>query len=348
MLESVQNFVGQVFGGTQTGDGDTIANDPRKKDYGDLDDIKYMNDDMNSSRRQAATRTRERAKARLGARSKIRGNADLAGHGNSRMLKRERTVRSNDRVRKKPNMKRGRISSIWQSLKTVFSNEDQDLNLMQRACGNVNVMIPQSKSLSGPDERRRMKERFSRSEAFKRKLLEIKYDDKLLDQLRRGRSHLKKGNMGLPQGQTITDDQVVLLQRKLVDLETRLKNMFKDLQITHKKLKFAQEKNILLESLLDDANIDSEYVKSRRDIKNIQKENLKPETELPPSPRRTVNPLFTSSPMRKPSVDHGEELGTTDSYYNKYPKIPETEILVKGQRTHSLSPIRIDYSKYSL
>lgn len=345
----MQNFVGEFFGGNQTAGGGPIANDPRKKDYGDLDEIKYMNNDMDSARRQAATRTRERARARLGARSKIRGHADLAGHGSSRMLKRERTLRVNDRVRKTPSMKTGRISSIWKSLKTVFSNEDQDLNLMQRACGNVNVMIPQSKRLSGPDERRRMKERFSRSEAFKRKLLEIKYDDKLLDQLRRGRSHLRKENVAFPVGQNIADDQVVLLQRKIVDLETRLKNTFKDLQITHKKLKFAQEKNTLLESLLDDANIDSEYVKSRRDIKNIQKENLKPETELPPSPRRTVNPLFTSSPMRKPSADHhGEEMGTTDTYYNKYPKIPETEILVKGQRTHSLSPIRIDYSKYSL
>lgn len=324
MLESVQRFIGDVLG--------YGASDPRKAEYGTLDDIK-LNRDTGYGR---ADRTR------------LRRRRAVAGNGVDTKINKQR-AKSKDRVRKPSTTRRepGKMRKLLHSLKNVFSTEEQDLDLMQRACGNTNAMLPASARKgprSGPEERRKLRDRIVRSDAFKRKLLEIKYDDHMLEQLRRGRS---KSRGASAVTEPLEEDRVLLLQKQLQEMRAKLQGTEKELQITQKKLKFAQEKNTLLESLLDDANIDSEYVKSRRDIKNLQRENLKPDAELPPSPRRSVNPLFTSSPVRNPSSAVHHEQEASKNFYSKYPKIPETESLVQGRSRTSLSPIRIDYSKYS-
>ncbi|QLL33720.1 hypothetical protein HG536_0F00440 [Torulaspora globosa] len=325
MLESVKKYVGEV-----------LSSDPRKRDFGDLEEVKR--------RRQRQSPMGQRNRVKLGGRSRIKTHANFAGNGSRRMPRKERMIRysegagANARIREPA----GGLKAVWKSLKTFFSSEDQDLGLMQKACTNLDSMVSPSKRLSGAEERRQLKERIARSEAFKRKVLQVKYDSEMLKELRVGRSRQRADETA---AHNLSDDQVTLLQKKIAHLESELKNSREDLRITQKRLKFANEKNALLESLLDDANIDREYVKSRRDIKNIQRDNLIPESELPPSPRRAVNPLYTSSPMRNGSKD--ESAAATD-FYSKYPKIPETEALAKNQKNDSLSPIRIDYSKYSM
>lgn len=340
MLESVRGFIGEILG--------YKAADPRKKEYGSLDDI------------------RSRSQVRSD-RNKLRRKKAIAGNGYSTNNRRYMRPQDNKRVSKMKGSANktgpGRLARVMKSIKNVFSTEDQDLDLMQRACGNTNAMLPSAaRRGTHHEERKRLRDRIVKSDAFKRKLLEIKYDDRMLEEIRRGRSVSRSGSGNRriigeesQDSQPLQDDKMVLLQKRLQELESKVQDMDKDLQISQKRLKFAQEKNALLESLLDDANIDGEYVKSRRDIKNLQRENLKPESELPPSPRRTVNPLFTSSPMRsKPSSsvqdnDNNEQNahGPTQDFYSKYPKIPETELLVQERNRNSLSPIRIDYSKYS-
>lgn len=342
MLESVRGFIGEILG--------YEASDPRKKEYGSLDEV-----------RQAGNGGHARSdRNRLRRRRVIASNDDLAN--NTKYVRPQNKNRVSKRRNYSAKNGRSTFGKLMSSIKKVFSTEDQDLNLMQQACGNANAMLPAAarrSSQKGPEGRRKLRDRIIRSEAFKRKLLEIKYDDRMLEQVRRGRSmsagrRITNSDDGLQDFQPLQEDKVVLLQRKLQELDSKVQDMDKELQITNKKLKFAQEKNTLLESLLDDANVDSEYVKSRRDIKNLQKENLKPETELPPSPRRSINPLFTSSPMRKPASVQNQEHDiqeqpqeSTQNFYSKYPKIPETELLVQGRDRASLSPIRIDYSKYS-
>lgn len=119
-----------------------------------------------------------------------------------------------------------------------------------------------------------------------------------------------------------------------------------------KKLKYAREKNTLYKSLLDEANIGTTYLESRRHIKNLVRDNMKPESELPPSPERKVYPLVTSSPIRqnigattttsanKPTSSSSTTSYQNDavrappqmkSYYNKYPKLPHTESLIKRE-----------------
>lgn len=339
--------------------------DMRKRDYGDLRDIKRRRQrrrDVDMRERNRMMRNRHNRGEKEVDDFNIR-DKNMAGIRKPMVSK-----RSNYQSLQRPQntefytTANGIFSRIMKSVKSVFSNDDQNLDLMQRASENLEFVTSLNDRISAQEERKLIKERIIKSEIFKKKLLEKRHDDVLLDQMKRGRSSKSKprsvdDNMNKIGNANIVTDQVLLLQRKINDIETKHRDVIKELQITKKKLKFAKEKNTLLESLLDDANIDSEYVKSRRDIRNLQKENLIPESELPPSPRRTVNPLFTSSPIRR--VNIGEKNpdiryqpdnapGTiTAEYYNKYPRIPETELLVQESKDKSLSPIRIDYSKYS-
>ncbi|CAL9729799.1 nuclear envelope protein YPR174C [Monosporozyma unispora] len=107
-----------------------------------------------------------------------------------------------------------------------------------------------------------------------------------------------------------------------------------------KKVKYAREKNALYKSLLDEANIGTSYLESRRHIKNLVRDNMKPESELPPSPERKVDPLVTSSPIRQSgsasaSASSNPHMAQAPpqlkNYYNKYPTLPHTESLAKQE-----------------
>ncbi|EDO18369.1 hypothetical protein Kpol_1013p41 [Vanderwaltozyma polyspora DSM 70294] len=377
MLDSLKGFVDDFFG---KGNQDYDEDDGRKRDYGELSELR----DRRKRRRAVAAKERNRMLrmkrgdpgvadeiysrsrgSRVQHRSLEGGvhkprNSDsasassAANNYNGGTRRRQYREVSPEFVTGVPPRNNGRLRTLVNSIKSVFSNDTQELNMMQRASENLNVLVPVSPALSEREERMLIQDRIIRSEVFRKKLMEKRHDDVLLEQLKRGRSktvdtpgYVSSSNLN------ITNDQVTLLQKKIDDMEEKITSLTKELQISKKKLKFAKEKNLLLQSLLDDANIDSEYVKSRRDIKNLQKENLIPETDLPPSPKRTVNPLFTSSPMRKPTIEANEDddMNTgdigPDEFYSKYPKIPETETLTQHGKEKSLSPIRIDYSKYS-
>ena len=142
----------------------------------------------------------------------------------------------------------------------------------------------------------------------------------------------------------------IMLRREIHELKRQLKKL-------QREFKFSQEKNILFKKLLDDAQIDRSYLKSRRDIRNLEKCNVKPQQELPPSPQRKVSPLVTSSPIRKQSgpqtqvqkqPDHldqpplhqqqlpqGTDRNLHDlnpprlNFGSRYPSIPEIETLTK-------------------
>lgn len=106
-----------------------------------------------------------------------------------------------------------------------------------------------------------------------------------------------------------------------------------------KKVKYAREKNTLYKSLLDEANIGTSYLESRRHIKNLVRDNMKPESELPPSPERKVDPLVTSSPIRHHTTGQtggiaspmGQAPPQLKQFYNKYPTLPHTESLSKQE-----------------
>ncbi|CAI4037026.1 hypothetical protein SMKI_16G3250 [Saccharomyces mikatae IFO 1815] len=115
--------------------------------------------------------------------------------------------------------------------------------------------------------------------------------------------------------------------------QAKFAQLQQQLHTTQKELQFVKEKCHLLQSVLDDANIDQRYLESRRDMKNIERENLKPTENLPPSPIRAVNPLVTSSPIHMSPLQSRQRPFSAlqppkgPNFYAKYPKLPQTNIL---------------------
>lgn len=224
MLESVRGFIGDILG--------YQATDPRKKEYGSLDDVRTSN-------RQGGSGSH----ARLD-RNRLRRRRAIASNGDSANSRKYVRPQDGNRVNKMRNPSArtgpGTLSKLMKSIKNVFSTEDQDLTLMQQACGNTNAMLPPAArrgAHQGAEGRKKLRDRIVRSEAFKRKLLEIKYDDRMLEQVRRGRSvsgsrrRIGEGYQGI---EPLQDDKVGLLQRKLQELDSKVQDMDKELQITQK------------------------------------------------------------------------------------------------------------------
>ncbi|SCU91151.1 LAMI_0E04918g1_1 [Lachancea mirantina] len=231
-------------------------------------------------------------------------------------------------------------------IKSVFSSEEDDLKAMEKAYAGYTVTTGVPQTLH---TRSQIQRRIANSAALKRRLLEKQYDDRMLDELRRvPRKAL--GPKRLPHASEM--DQVILLETQLADVTQRLATTKDELRVMHKKLKFATEKNSLLESLIDDTNIDDDYLKSRRRITNLQRNDLKPAPDtLLPSPVHHVAPLVTSSPS-KYRIPADILQDTELDFYAKYPTIPKAENFKNdpndlSDHSDSLSPIRVDYSKYN-
>ncbi|KAH3902452.1 uncharacterized protein SCODWIG_02237 [Saccharomycodes ludwigii] len=195
-------------------------------------------------------------------------------------------------------------------------------------------------------------------------------DNKSMDQETNDKEKINQSN----------DDEIYdIMNKRILFLE-------KELELTKKKLKFSQEKVKLLEGLLDDAQLDNEMVKAKRKITNLpQALTAEPLPDL--SPTKKKKPLFTSSPTRKNhEQQEGGDGNDIDSYKkiipetlesnnnidnrfdvrafqrstnnNRLSRFEESDLdendeiniahtHIEGNNRTSLSPIRIDYSKYS-
>ncbi|KAL3230850.1 NAP1-binding protein [Nakaseomyces bracarensis] len=336
MFEEIHRVVSRLIGN----------NDRRKHDYGSLDEIKRRSRkgrliDRNSINKSGDSSRLTRAKRRrlmVGETNRHEGKVNKPSlnkkYYNPEYQQKER--------------QRSRSSNIFKAIKSVFSNEDQ--TLMSMASVDLNNIA--NIHHAGINDNEYIKKRILKSEAFKKKVTELDYNKKLIGELRKSRQPKRNNEIF---EEDINEDRYKLLYRKYQYVRDKLTNTEDELKSVKETLRYSQEMNVLLQEALDKANIDDAYLKSRRDIKNLQKENVLPERELSPSPRRTVNPLFTSSPVRRPIAAHkGDTDDVVDSptkdisnFYNKYPKLPETELLAQDKVDPSLSPVRIDYSRYS-
>ncbi|AMD20408.1 HDL336Cp [Eremothecium sinecaudum] len=314
-----------------------LSVDSRKKDYGSLADWKQQRGNERQGRlRRRATSNRFKVTKPIGSRSSITSNSPEQP--------------------KPPTSSNAVVPSLWEKIQSVFSTDQRELRDMKSTFANYRLPYTEEN-----ETRRRQgltSSRLARSETFKKRMMEKMYDDRMLEQLRASVDKRKSTHRGdsIAALSNAESDQVVLLQNRLQKLEQQLFNTQKELELTNKKLTFAHEKTRLLESLLDEANVDNEYVKSRRRIANLKAttDNQPQLRSLSPSPKRShpVNPLFTSSPIRTQNVEspykHDKEL---DNFYSKYPSIPKTEFMNQSANgtndNESLSPVRVDYNKYS-
>lgn len=266
---------------------------------------------------------------------------------------------------RKPNpAENGSQPSTWSKIKSLFDSNRRDITELKQAY--LDYRLPNTE----PSNTQADIDRLVVNERFKKKLLERKYERNMLNELRRGRQPYRRNREHQPSVNSPINhaDEVILLRKKLDELEQRLSDAVEELVITKKKLEFVQQKNNLLEELFDDGKMETEYVKSRRNITNLQNSERKPELkQLPrsPSPVLHVDPMFTSSPIRATNNILGEgspqHVQQHDNFYEKYPRIPKTERLDNYRSSlanheddyqdrhaeNSLSPVRVDYSKYS-
>ncbi|SMN19835.1 hypothetical protein, no similarity [Maudiozyma saulgeensis] len=221
----------------------------------------------------------------------------------------------------------GRFHTLYNSIKSFFfTTAEPDLSKKRklRKKRKYYSKDPQSRHLHSP---KGLKRRLDNNMSTIRDMKSMR--EQVLQRERQNRNMIQSGNFVSPldiQRQlTLTNDS----------LSSKVNLLQKQLNAVSEDLKFAREKNVLFEKLLDDANVDRSYVKSRRDIRNLEKHNIKPQDELPPSPERKVNPLVTSSPIHRLSTDHAENRNSKlappkINFYSKYPTIPQTESLAMG------------------
>ncbi|EGA57550.1 Nbp1p [Saccharomyces cerevisiae FostersB] len=229
-----------------------------------------------------------------------------------------------------------------------FSNDNENMSKMQNVCGDM-TRILKKRSQGRPSymDTDTAKSRILRSDAFKRKISELKYNKQRISELRSGSSD---GSSGKDRNQSLYLDREILLQRQIKKRDEKIKALESKLQSLQEALNYSNEKYRILEDLLDSSNIDPSYTKSRRTMSNLARENdeIKPlKIDLSPSPIRRTNPLFTSSPMKT---------------YNRDGNIPEMQPLQENispacptppyrsreteKEDETLSPISVDFSSY--
>lgn len=238
--------------------------------------------------------------------------------------------------------KRGRLHSLFNSIKSFFfTAETPDITNRRklRKKRKYYSRDPNTRHLHSPKSLNR-----KTNNNYNNTLRET-----VLERERINRNMIQNGN-------TFSNQRDLQRQRQLSvtndNLSNRVTLLQRQLRAANEDLKFAKEKNVLFEKLLDDANIDRSYVKSRRDIRNLEKYNIKPQDELPPSPERKVNPLVTSSPIHR--LNNNDQTDNTKlnlappkiNFYSKYPTIPQTESLAMGNN-RTLQPNEVSNNKES-
>ncbi|CAI4047270.1 hypothetical protein SKDZ_12G4820 [Saccharomyces kudriavzevii ZP591] len=317
MLESVQGLWRDFFG---------VRDDGRKREYGSLDEV----------RRRSALRNK-RKHTRSTGKSMLRRPRKVADRKPQESL---------DKGREKTSKRR--LARIFQTIKDVFSNDNEDMSKMQSICGDMTRILkkpPQGRP--SYMDASTAKSRILRSGAFKRKISELKYNKQRIIELRNESSDAPSRTNA---NQSLYLDREMLLQRQIRNRDEKIRSLESKLQSLQDKLNYSNEKYRILEDLLDSSNIDPSYTKSRRAMSNLAKENgeIKPlKIDISPSPIRRTNSLFTSSPMKTymrdgkiPKMKPLHEIISADCPTPPY-RSRETE-----RADETLSPISVDFSSY--
>ncbi|KAG0657939.1 hypothetical protein C6P45_002311 [Maudiozyma exigua] len=232
----------------------------------------------------------------------------------------------NYQSRRKHTKKRGKLHSLFNSIKSFFFTAETPDNTNRRKLRKKRKYYSRHPNSRHLHSRKGLNRKSSNN--YNNTLRET-----VLERERQNRNMIQNGN-------NFSNPRDLQRQRQLSmtndTLSNRVTLLQRQLRVANEDLKFAKEKNVLFEKLLDDANIDRSYVKSRRDIRNLEKHNIKPQDELPPSPERKVNPLVTSSPIHR--LNNNDQTDSTKlnlappkiNFYSKYPTIPQTESLAMG------------------
>ena len=254
-------------------------------------------------------------------------------------------------VVKQPLTTRDKLKNIWNSVKLLFKsnsstdNDDVYHGFESGISSNDNVHYSNSIAKAGSTLLSNTTSLFTREDSSRSTI------DTTLEYM-----PVEQENVPLLQENSTTHGNNTNTKENRIEEDPRdevIAKLKNQVALLKKKVKYAREKNTLYKSLLDEANIGTTYLESRRHIKNLVRDNMKPDSELPPSPERKVYPLVTSSPIRQQNIGathnsdpHKFTLASSNasqqnsvlqappqikSYYSKYPKLPHTESLIKRE-----------------
>lgn len=289
--------------------------DTRKKEYGNLNDIKYKAQRRNSVRRhRMKTKNWNKYRQNLLTPSKtmdMQGKSIRQSHPSSRfvtssLFKNLRIINSWNR--------------LMRNLKSMFCNDMENITNMRVACEDFNLLSNNPRYSNKYVNRNKIiRDRIGQSRSFKKKLAEREYDKRQLEILKSNRSNTTSTNIvhndkndennkpfsSIENGNELNNDKILLLQRQNKRLRKELLERESELRLLKKELKFRKRHEDLLK---------------RDEILNLLSADS-----------NTINKLYDKE-VKTSAV------GSTTNH---------TDGNILDERSRSFSPIRIDFSQYS-
>ncbi|CAL9734024.1 hypothetical protein MOSE0_D02828 [Monosporozyma servazzii] len=229
------------------------SRDRRKREYGDLNDIKYRTGRSNSVKRHHLNKKNVNKYRNF---SQNRKSTQTVMHTNNNKIK----------------------DSWWkpsiQKLKLIFSNDTENITNMRVACEDFSLLSNNPRHTNDHLNRNKIiRERIRQSRSFKKKLAERDYDKRQLDILKR--SSLGKGNNPITSttnnNTQLNNDKMVLLERQNKRLRKELLQRESELRILKKELRFLKVNKDLMkrDEILNLLSADSNTIDKIYDKENI-------------------------------------------------------------------------------
>lgn len=229
------------------------SRDRRKREYGDLNDIKYRTGRSNSVKRHHLNKK----------------NVNKYRNFSQNRKSTQTVVHTNNNKIKDPWWK----PSI-QKLKLIFSNDTENITNMRVACEDFSLLSNNPRHINDHLNRNKIiRERIRQSRSFKKKLAERDYDKRQLDILKR--SSLGKGNNPITSttnnNTQLNNDKMVLLERQNKRLRKELLQRESELRILKKELRFLKVNKDLMkrDEILNLLSADSNTIDKIYDKENI-------------------------------------------------------------------------------
>lgn len=229
------------------------SRDRRKREYGDLNDIKYRTGRSNSVKRHHLNKKNVNKYRNF---SQNRKSTQTVMHTNNNKIKDPWW---------KPSI---------QKLKLIFSNDTENITNMRVACEDFSLLSNNPRHINDHLNRNKIiRERIRQSRSFKKKLAERDYDKRQLDILKR--SSLGKGNNPITSttnnNTQLNNDKMVLLERQNKRLRKELLQRESELRILKKELRFLKVNKDLMkrDEILNLLSADSNTIDKIYDKENI-------------------------------------------------------------------------------
>lgn len=319
MLDSVRKFAIEFFGHDQK------KHDNRKWETGSLNQIRN---------RPKRLSRKDKTKMRYRIEKPDYYLKAIRPHQDSNVIK---TKESKSRIGGYSNRssnieKKNKLSLIFRSLKSIFSNEEVHLRDVQNVCGNINKkVIP-----TGDDKYcNNVRNKIEKSDAFKWKINELKYDKVQLNKLKRLSDNSELRSRNYRYGRNVFDDKVKLLELENKKLKKELSDRELEVIALKRRLRFSIEKNKLLLSDSYLASLSADVIDS--DLKPLDNFKENESRDIKETQHFGASPSIEFSSKDDASIRNNrffreEELGSLD---------------LDEEKNKSFSPIRIDYSRYS-